>query len=123
PGVAVGWTALGLGAAGVLVLTLASAALPNWRASAPPAAEPSVARASISADLLARNGFPPTAVTGVRLALERGRGRTAVPVASTLLGAVLGIAAVAAAVTFAASLNHLLTTPRLYGWTWDVQFG
>jgi len=123
PGLAVDWVALGLGAAGVFVFVVAAAALPNWRVSAPPSPARAEQRASGSAELLARNGFPPTAVTGVRLALERGRGRTAVPVASTLLAAGLGIAAVAAAVTFAAGLRHLLDTPRLYGWTWDVQFG
>ncbi len=43
-----------------------------------------------------------------------------VPVRTTVVGAALAIASVAAAVTFAASLDHLVSTPRLYGWSWDV---
>jgi hypothetical protein len=65
-------------------------------------------------------GSPLVASTGVRMALEPGRGRTAVPVRTTILGAALAIASVAAAVTFAASLDHLVSTPRLYGWSWDA---
>jgi hypothetical protein len=57
---------------------------------------------------------------GVRLALEPGRGRAAVPVRSALAGTALSIAAVAAAFTFGANLVHLVGTPRLYGKTWDV---
>lgn len=64
---------------------------------------------------------PPSMEAGVRLALEPGGGRDSVPVRSTLLGVTLAIVVLAAAVTFAASLNHLLDTPRLYGLVWDTQ--
>jgi ABC-type lipoprotein release transport system permease subunit len=57
----------------------------------------------------------------VRLALETGTGRSAVPVRSTLAGAVIGVAAVATAFGFNASLDQLLSTPRLYGAPWDLQ--
>ena len=50
----------------------------------------------------ARPGAPLAAGTGVRMALEPGRGRTAVPVRTTILGAALAIATVVAALTFAA---------------------
>ncbi len=59
--------------------------------------------------------------TGVRMALEPGRGRTAVPVRTTIVGAALAVATVVAALTFASSLDHLVSTPRLYGWSWDVR--
>ena len=59
--------------------------------------------------------------TGVRMALEPGRGRTAVPVRTTIVGAALAIATVVAALTFASSLDHLVSTPRLYGWSWDAR--
>ena len=62
----------------------------------------------------------PSAAAGVRMALEPGRGRSAVPVRTTLAGAVVGLAAVATTVTFAANLDRLVTTPRLYGRSWDV---
>jgi hypothetical protein len=52
---------------------------------------------------------------GVRHALERGHGRNAVPVASTLVGAVLAVAALCATSIFGASLSHLTATPSLYG--------
>ena len=59
-------------------------------------------------------------MTGARFALEPGRGRTAVPVRSTIFGAALGLAALTMAFTFGAGLNNLLATPRLYGTTWDA---
>jgi len=52
--------------------------------------------------------------------VDPGQGRTAVPVRSALLGLVMSVAAVAAAVTFGANLLHLVHTPRLYGKNWDV---
>jgi predicted lysophospholipase L1 biosynthesis ABC-type transport system permease subunit len=57
------------------------------------------------------------------MALERGRGRTAVPVGTAVAGVTVGIAALVAALTFGASLTNLLATPRLYGLTWDLQIG
>jgi ABC-type antimicrobial peptide transport system permease subunit len=80
-------------------------------------------RASPVAARLARAGFPPTAVSGVRMALEPGQGRTAVPVRTTIAGSVIAIAAIAAALTFGASFDRLANTPRLYGQNWDAQFG
>jgi ABC-type lipoprotein release transport system permease subunit len=57
------------------------------------------------------------------MALEPGRGRSAVPVHSSLLAIVLGVVAVTGTVTFGASLHRLLTTPRLVGWNWDSRVG
>jgi hypothetical protein len=37
--------------------------------------------------------------------------------------AALAVATLVTAATFGASLSHLLETPRLYGWAWDVQLG
>jgi hypothetical protein len=54
------------------------------------------------------------------MALQPGRGRTAVPVRSAIFGATLGVAAVAASLVLSASLGHLLDTPRLSGFTWDA---
>ena len=54
------------------------------------------------------------------MALQPGRGRTAVPVRSAIFGATLSVAALTASLVFAASLGHLLTTPRLSGFTWDA---
>lgn len=65
--------------------------------------------------------LPLTMGIGVRLALQAGRGRTAVPVRTTLVAAAVGIGALGASVTFGASLAHLLDTPALYGVTFDAQ--
>jgi hypothetical protein len=54
------------------------------------------------------------------MALEPGRGRTAVPVRSTMFGVAVSVAALTAALLFASSLHHVLATPRLSGLTWDA---
>lgn len=60
---------------------------------------------------------------GSRLAVDglgrAGRGSSRVALAT----AVAGVGAVVAAVTFAASLDHLDRHPALQGWTWDVVVG
>jgi len=61
----------------------------------------------------------PAPGVGARLALERGRGASAVPVRSSLTTTITGIVALIAALIVAASLSHLLVTPSLYGWNWD----
>jgi len=63
----------------------------------------------------AATGAPPTAVIGVRNALERRTGGMAVPVGSAILGTVLAVAALSGTVVFGASLSHLTATPKLYG--------
>ncbi len=79
-------------------------------------------RPSVLATRLAETGAPPSAVIGVRRALERGHGRNAVPVATALGGTVLAVAALCATIVFGASLTHLTATPRLYGQAFDVWF-
>jgi len=65
-------------------------------------------------------GAWPTASIGLRMATEPGRGRTAVPIRSTVAGTVIALAAVVAAYTFGANLVQLVSTPRLFGQTWDL---
>ena len=67
-------------------------------------------------------GAPPTAVIGVRNALERRSGGSAVPLGSALLGMVLAVIALCATGVFGASLTHLTATPRLYGDPQQVSF-
>ncbi|MFY9651690.1 FtsX-like permease family protein, partial [Trebonia sp.] len=61
-----------------------------------------------------------SAATGIRLALQRGAGRTAVPVRSAIAATAVGVVGLSAALGFSASLGYLLATPRLYGVTWDA---
>ncbi len=67
----------------------------------------------------ARVGLPPTATTGLRMALEPGSNDTAVPIRSAYLGAVFGVLGVVAVLVFASSLDHLVATPRFSGYDWD----
>jgi ABC-type lipoprotein release transport system permease subunit len=104
------------------VLLLAT--IPSWRYArtrAVPARAEEASRPSRIATSLAAAGSSLPMLAGVRMALEPGRGRTAVPVRTTILSAMLALATITAAIVFAASLNHLVDTPRLYGWNWDIR--
>jgi ABC-type lipoprotein release transport system permease subunit len=123
PGFAFDGLVLGLGALAVAVLVLVLTAVPAWRlarVASGAAADPSSSGASRVVGAAVRAGVPVPGVAGLRMALESGRGRTSVPVRTTIVGAVVSVAVVAAAFTFGASLDHLVGTPRLYGWNWDV---
>src|SRR5207248_9042324 len=116
------------GAAVLVALAFAIAAGPAWRAArargdAGGVLEPSRSRPSAVAGAFARTGLDPTAVAGVRMALEPGRGRTATPVRSALVGAAISIAALVGSMTFGASLRHLVDTPRLDGVGWQYEAG
>ena len=117
------WTVLGLGAlALVLVLTAVAAALnyrgaPGLRAAGRanrPLRAHRITRAAAGVDV------PAPALLGLRFALEGGRGRTSVPVRSSMLSSALTILVVVGTLTFGNSLNTLISTPRLYGWNWSA---
>ena len=125
PGFAVDATALGIGVLASVVLVTGAAAWASWRTAVavatPEGTRPSGrTRPSFVADSVARAAAPASVTAGVRLALEPGRGRTAVPVRSTIVGAVVGVVALATALVFGTSLTHLLHTPTLYGVRWDA---
>jgi ABC-type lipoprotein release transport system permease subunit len=109
----------------IVVLIAARSTLPAWRVSRLSAASPgdglADARVSRVGDAVARRS--PVAGIGVRFGLEPGRGRQAVPLVSAMAGAVVAVAALAAALTFGASLGRLLDSPRQQGWNWDVLVG
>lgn len=64
-------------------------------------------------------GLSAAGVAGLQFALDPARGRTAVPVRSALVGTVLAVAMVVVTLTFASSLNTLVSHPALYGWDWN----
>lgn len=114
------WTVLAVGA-GLFVAVLAAAAavaafrgLPHRRSS-----ERRSARTSRVVGTAASVGMSPSAVTGLRLALEPGDGTTAVPVRSAMVASTIATVTVVAALTFGAGLRTLLDSPDLYGWNWD----
>ncbi|HLX89832.1 MAG TPA: FtsX-like permease family protein, partial [Acidimicrobiales bacterium] len=122
PGFDLDWTVLLGGVASfVVVLSVVSTVLalvvtrppsrsgPSWKTRRVPGA----VRAAV------RAGMPPPSVVGIRFAVERNAGRDSVPVSSVLLGAALSVAVVVATLTFASSLNTLVSRPQLYGWNWS----
>ncbi|TML92918.1 MAG: ABC transporter permease [Actinobacteria bacterium] len=128
PGVAFDGLVLGVGGLVLIVIVGALTLVAAWRASrltntASTRTAPADERPSRVAESLTRTEVPPTAVVGVRFALEPGRGATAVPVRTTMLGVAVVVALLTATWSFAASLHRLLDTPVLYGWNWDIKSG
>ena len=116
-----------LGGAAVLALLLTARAaitavrVARLRTTSPAAETPGWG--SRAAGGLARQGFPPSAVSGVRLAFEPGRGAAAVPVRSAVLGMTVALAAVMAALVFGSSLDNVISNPVIAGWNWTVAVG
>jgi hypothetical protein len=132
PGIEVNLAILAAGfavIAGVPLIAMVPAAL-RAAARAPGAlglAEPTAPRhRSRLGPALGLGGSVP-ATLGVRMAFEPGRGRTAVPVRSALVGTTVAVAAVVAAMVFGTSFLALVGTPHRYGQNWaqelDLQVG
>jgi ABC-type lipoprotein release transport system permease subunit len=119
PGFSVDGAVLAIGALLTLLFVAAVTAVTAARLATRGDREMSVKRATL-ANFAAGAGFSPAAVSGARLALERGVGTRAVPVASSFAGLTIAVVAVVGSLTFGAGLTHLQTTPRLVGWNWDV---
>jgi hypothetical protein len=114
-----------LGAPLILLIVLLLAVIPSWRAtnmwrSNDRREQPLEHGGSRIAVMLRGINVAPSVLLGVRNALERGRGRTSVPVATALIGTVLAVGALVASSVFGSSLSTLLATPRLYGANWQV---
>jgi ABC-type lipoprotein release transport system permease subunit len=111
------------GAALALVIVVALGIWPALRAVRPDwHSEESVVRPSRVVGAVSATGAPPSALIGIRNALERGRGRNAVPVSSALVACVLAVATLCGAVVFGSSLSRLTSTPGLYGQGFDAWF-
>jgi hypothetical protein len=111
------WVALGLGALLLAVFVVAVSGIAALRASQSLTRAAAPTRATFT-------GFragAPTFNNGARLALQSGRGERAVPVRSAFVGVALAVVGVIALGTFAGSLDHLVATPHLYGWTFDFR--
>ncbi len=121
---------LGIGFVCIVVVLTAVVALSAWRltsATGPDGTRrAAVGRGGGWLAWLSSSGAPVTASLGIREALDPGAARGAVPVRSALVGTILSITMVVGTLTFGANLVHLVTTPQLYGQTWqasvDTQF-
>jgi hypothetical protein len=109
PGRAFDAVTLPLGAVAIVGLVGGVVAVAAWRAvRATSTGTAWVRRPSRVTRALDALGVAPPAAIGVRMALEPGRGRTAVPVRLALVGAAVAVGGVTGVVVFGASLDHLL---------------
>jgi ABC-type lipoprotein release transport system permease subunit len=124
PGLAFDGLVVGFGAVIVFLLVTLIGALPAWRA----ATAKGTALGTTDVGLVRNRSFVTTVLrsfrpsgrAGIRMALEPGAGRTAVPVRTATFGAAISLVAVAASLVFGASLDRLVTKPALSGWAWDT---
>lgn len=121
-GVAFDWTVLGGGAA-LLLLILASLTTAIALITAPHRmiASDTARRPSTIVRQLQTVGLAIVPSIGVHFALESPRGRDEVPVRSILLGSILAVALMVTTITFASSLDTLVSRPSLYGWNWNYE--
>ncbi|HEU5307959.1 MAG TPA: FtsX-like permease family protein [Acidimicrobiia bacterium] len=120
PQVTADWPLLGVGFLAIVGVGLLIAAIPAWRWSKVVRDEPVPRRARVASAAGVMGGSV-AAETGLRFALERQPGRAGVPVRATLLAGVTAVALVTMVAVFSGSLDHLVTTPRLFGSAWDAQ--
>ncbi len=119
-GIAFDWTVLGFGFLVFVVLLTATALLITYRVAPHRLARVvAVPHRDSAWKAAATAGLPPSAVLGIRSALGWRAGREGAPVRSALLGAVVAVTVIVTSVTFASSLNALVSQPSLYGWNWD----
>jgi hypothetical protein len=124
PGISFDWTVLGSGEAALIVVlvTLSVALAIRYEPSRVAARAEKGTRAGTPGLVGAvTTGLPAPAAVGVRFAVQPGRGADPVPVRSVILGSVLALVVVMSAVIFGASLNALVSQPRLYGWNWTYE--
>jgi hypothetical protein len=114
-----------LGALAIVAVVVFLGLWPAWRTANALRSDERRARSGPSAVVarFAAIGAPPSAVIGVRNALERRADRATVPVWSALFGTVLAVTALCGTAVFGASLSHLTATPRLYGDMFDLNIG
>ena len=113
-------TAVGAGAV-LLGAVLASAvAAAAWRATSR-AARLEIPTPSLIVAGLARLGAPLVAVTGARLALERGRGHRSLPTRPAVLATVAGVLGVVGALTLASGIGDAVGNGERFGSVWDLE--
>lgn len=119
PGFNIDVSVLAAGFLVIALLTLAIALITALSVTRPAAS--ATARSAVRPSRLARSarhaGLSPTTTTGIGFAFETDRGRASVPVRSALVGAIVGVAGVAAVLVYTASFDHLVATPAQHGWS------
>ncbi|MDX6319448.1 MAG: putative transport system permease protein [Nocardioidaceae bacterium] len=119
PGVDVDWLVLVSGGILLLILVSLIAYVTAVSSLGRRGATGSYATSTV-ASWARRLGLPVPVTLGTRLALESGRGRTAVPARPAMVGAVAGVMGLVAAATFHSGLDDAVNTPQRYGQTWQA---
>lgn len=117
PGLQFTPTSIFIGALGTGLLVIVAAVVPIWRQATNVREAPRTRRPHA---VIGRLSPSPVIATGTRFAFERGNGGNVLPLGSSLLASAFGVMALAAALVFTSGLDHLLETPRLSGWNWDI---
>jgi ABC-type lipoprotein release transport system permease subunit len=120
PGLDADWAVLGTGVAVILFLLLLAAWVTGQRQLPHRRAARHRARPIRTLGAAGAVGMSPAAVNGLRMAFDPGEGLAAVPMRSVIMAGGIAVSLVVATLTFGASFTHLLDTPALYGWDWDV---
>ena len=132
PGIEVNLAILAVGFAVIALVPLAMVVPSTWAAASGPhgassMTAPTVRPGSFWLGTALGVAGSVTGGIGLRMAFERGHGRTAVPVRSALAAITVAAAAVTAAAVFGSSLTALVSTPHRYGQNWsrelDLGFG
>jgi putative ABC transport system permease protein len=119
PGPAPNLVVLAVGAAASTGLVAGVGVITAWRSGRRRRPD-RVPQASAIVGRLARIGVGPVGVTGVRLALEPGRGRTAVPTRTAVGSVAVAVAGATAVLVFAGTLGDLVDDPAAWGGNADL---
>jgi hypothetical protein len=115
PGILPDWLVLACGwvlvPAAVLAGSLGAAAWAGRRI--PPTA--ALPRSLVVVNILGRIGAPASILVGARMALETGRGRSAVPARLALIGATAGVVGIVTSFVFAGGVKEASTNPARFG--------
>lgn len=117
-GTHVDWVALIPGVVGAGATMVAGVAVVAWRVSGP-GTPPGAPGLSALITALRRRAPVPVGL-GVGMALERGRGRSSVAARPALVGAMVGVLGVVAALTIDRGIEDSLAHPERAGVTWDA---
>lgn len=121
PGFAVDWTVIAVGLVlfivvlGSLAVSLGARAARRQRVRR----TTNVSATSYIVRGAMRLGAPISGLMGIRFAVEKGRGNSAAPVGSAMVGATLAVLVVVTTITFGSGLSTLVSHPNLYGWNWS----
>lgn len=109
------------GAVVTAALVLAGAAIAGWIVAARTAEVTAERlRPSLGARAARTLRLGAGGTTGVRLALEPGQGRRAVPVRSAIVAALVAVGGLIGALTFSSSLDRVEASPARYGQPWHL---